>query len=66
MEGKTLYNVVNKDGSAEDFKVLKSAGEPLDNEALRVLKSVPKWIPGTHQGKLVRCTFVVPISFKKA
>ncbi|MDI9882532.1 M56 family metallopeptidase [Flectobacillus longus] len=67
MEGKTYIQfVVNKDGSAEDFKVLKSAGEPLDNEALRVLKSVPKWVSGTHQGKLVRCTFVVPISFKKA
>lgn len=67
MEGKTYIQfVVNKDGSTEDFKVVKSAGESLDNEAIRVLKSAPKWIPGTHQGKLVRCTFIVPISFKKA
>ena len=67
MEGKVYIQfVVNKDGSTEDYKVVKSAGEPLDNEALRVLKSVQKWVPGTHQDKLVRCTFVVPISFKKA
>jgi TonB family protein len=58
--------IVNTDGSADDFSVLKSTGDnDLDNEALRVLK-LAKWIPGKQSGRIVRSRFTVPINFELA
>ncbi len=58
--------IVNTDGSADDFAVLKSTGDnDLDNEALRVLKLV-RWIPGKQSGRVVRSRFTVPINFELA
>ena len=55
--------IVNTDGSASEFGVLKSTGDnDLDNEALRVLK-LAKWNPGKHGGKDVRSRFIVPVNF---
>jgi TonB family protein len=55
--------IVNTDGSANGFDVVRSTGDnDLDNEALRVLKLV-KWNPGKHKGKDVRSRFTVPVSF---
>ncbi|WP_081681383.1 M56 family metallopeptidase [Flectobacillus major] len=54
---------VNQDGGTEDYGILKGVGFGLDEEAIRVLKSAPKWIPGVHKGKTVRCRFTVPINF---
>ncbi len=55
--------IVNPDGSANEFSVLKSTGDnDLDNEALRVLK-LAKWNPGKHGGKDVKSRFTVPINF---
>ena len=57
--------IVNDDGSADDFAVLKSTGDnDLDNEALRVMKLVPKWTPGKQSGRTVRSRFTVPINFE--
>ncbi|WP_165823759.1 energy transducer TonB [Pseudochryseolinea flava] len=57
--------VVNKDGSLVDFQVVKkSASELLDKEAIRVLSTLPKWTPGSNQGKVVRTKFVLPVKFK--
>ena len=58
--------IVNTDGSASDFAVLKSAGYGFDEEALRVLKLAPKWIPGMQSGRIVRCRYIVPINFELA
>ena len=56
---------VNKDGSISDVVVTQSGGDPsLDKEAVRVLKSMPNWIPGKQQGKLVRVRYTAPITFK--
>jgi protein TonB len=55
---------VNKDGSIGDAKIRKSVSESLDKEALRVVKMMPKWIPGEQDGKKVRVSFTLPISFK--
>jgi len=56
--------IVNTDGSAIEFEVLKSTHDKdLDDEALRVMKIVPKWTPGKHGGKIVRSRFIVPINF---
>ncbi len=54
---------VNQDGSTSNFEILKSAGYGMDEEAVRVLKSVPKWEAGEQSGKKVNSKFTVPIHF---
>ena len=56
--------VVEKDGSIVESKVVKSVSPELDAEALRVVKAMPKWIPGEQRGKKVRVLFTLPVSFK--
>ena len=57
--------VVNKDGSIVDIEVVRSGGDPsLDKEAVRVIKSMPKWKPGQQRGKPVRVKYTVPVNFK--
>jgi len=56
--------VVEEDGKIGNMSVLKSSGfEDLDDEAMRVLKTMPTWIPGTQNNKPVRVFFNVPIAF---
>ncbi len=56
--------VVNKDGSLEQFNIRKSSGnENLDQEALRLMKMQPHYIPGTRQGKPVRAVIIIPVTF---
>ena len=56
--------IVESDGSLSDFKVLRGIGYGCDEEALRVVKSMPKWQPGMHRGKAVRVQYLVPVNFK--
>lgn len=65
-EGLTFVGfVVNEDGSLSDFKIQRSSGhQALDEEALRITKAMPNWIPGKQQGKAVKVSFVVPFNFK--
>lgn len=56
--------VIEKDGSITDVKVIRSVDPSLDKEAIRVIKSMPKWIPGKQRGKPVRVSYTVPINFK--
>ena len=64
VQGRVIVQfMVNKDGSTSDFKVLRSIHPLLDAEALRVLKTMPKWTPGTQKGQAVNAKFVVPVSF---
>ncbi|AWA30584.1 hypothetical protein HYN48_11050 [Flavobacterium magnum] len=56
-----LTFVVEKDGSVADIEIKKGVGKRLDQEAVRVLKSMPKWIPGTQEGVAVRTSFALPI-----
>ena len=56
--------VVERDGSISDVKVIKSVDPSLDKEAIRVLKSMPKWIPGKQNGSAVRVKYTVPVTFK--
>lgn len=53
--------VVEKDGSLSDIKVIRSIGYGTEDEVLRILKSMPKWIPGEQNGKKVRCSYLIPI-----
>ncbi|MBQ3187949.1 MAG: energy transducer TonB [Bacteroidaceae bacterium] len=65
-QGRTFVNfVVNTDGSIQDIAVLRSSGDvELDNEAVRVVSSMPKWKPGESQGKAVSVRFTLPITFR--
>lgn len=55
--------IVNQDGSTSNFDVLKSVGYGLDEEAIRVLKTIPQWTAGVHKGQKVNSRFTVPINF---
>ena len=59
-----LQFVVERDGSIGDIKVVKSVDPYLDKEALRVVKTMPKWKPGMQRGKPVRCRFTLPVRFR--
>ncbi|MGD9978657.1 MAG: energy transducer TonB [Bacteroidales bacterium] len=56
--------VVEKNGSVSNVKVIKGADALLNGEAIRVVKSSPRWTPGTNNGKLARVKFTIPIYFK--
>lgn len=56
--------VVTANGSIDDIEVRKSISPSLDKEAIRVVKSMPKWKPGEKGGKKVSCQYMLPITFK--
>ena len=55
--------VVDKSGSVTNVKVVRGVDKNLDAEAVRVIKSLPKYKPGKQRGKAVRVMFTVPINF---
>ena len=58
--------VVGKDGTVSDVYIEKSTGyDVLDNEAMRVVKSMPAWEPGKQKGKPVDVKYFVPITFRQ-
>lgn len=65
-EGRVIVQfVVRKDGSVSDVSVVRSVGNvSLDNEAVRVVSSMPKWNPGTQGGKPVNVQYTLPVQFK--
>lgn len=64
IQGKVFVNfVVDKDGSVTLAKVVRGVDPSIDKEALRVINSLPKWVPGKQGGHPVRVSFTVPISF---
>jgi protein TonB len=67
LKGKVFVTfVVEKDGSLTDIKVLRDIGYGTGKEAIRVLKSCPKWNPGEQNGKKVRVLYSLPISIQSA
>ena len=65
LEGRVFIKaVIEKDGSVSNAKVVKGIGTECDEEALRVIKLSPKWIPGKQRGKNVKVQVVIPIYFK--
>jgi protein TonB len=55
--------VVNFDGNLVNFAVVETGGEPFDNEVIRVLKKMPKWIFGKSNGENISAYFIVPVKF---
>lgn len=60
----TVQFVVEKDGSISDVHVLRGVDPSLDKEAVRVVKSMPRWTPGKQNGITVRVNYRVPVLFK--
>ncbi len=56
--------VVMKDGSIGEVKVAKGVSPELDAEALRCVKSMPKWMPGKQNGEAVNVKYTIPLSFR--
>lgn len=56
--------VIDKVGNVTKVTVAKGVDPYLDNEAMRVVKTLPKWTPGKQRGKPVPVTYIVPINFK--
>ena len=56
--------VVEKNGSISNVQVLRGVDPSLDREAVRVVKAMPKWNPGTQRGKPVRVKYNIPVTFK--
>ena len=57
--------VVEKDGSITSIKIVKSIDSLHDEDALRIIRKMPKWIPAKQNGNIVRCKILIPISYNK-
>ena len=65
IQGRVVVSfIVEKDGSLTDVKVIKSLDPAFDKEAVRVVKSMPKWEPGMWRGKPARVKYCIPIKFR--
>lgn len=64
IQGRVFVNfVVEPNGSVSNVKVLRGIGGGCDEEAIRVVQSMPKWTPGRQRGKAVRVSFNLPVRF---
>ena len=63
--GRVLVQfVIEKDGSISDVEIARGVFPSLDEEAIRVIKGMPRWNPGKQNGKAVRVKYVLPVSFR--
>ena len=64
IQGRVFVNfVVEPDGSVSNVTVLRGIGGGCDEEAVRVVKTMPRWTPGRQRGKAVRVSFNLPVRF---
>ena len=65
IEGRVIANfIVETDGTITNVKVIKKVSDEIDAEAVRLIKSMPKWKPGMQNGKPVRVKYTIPVSFR--
>ncbi len=65
IQGRVICQfVVNRDGSIVDVVVVRPVDQSLDKEAIRVIKSMPRWTPGRQRGKAVRVKYTLPVNFR--
>ena len=65
VQGRVVVGfVVERDGSITDVNILRSVDPSLDREAMRVVKSMPRWTPGKQNGSAVRVKYQVPVTFR--
>ena len=64
IQGKVMVRfIVEKDGTITNPIIVKMADPSLDKEALRLIKKMPRWIPGKNDGVAVRSYFICPLKF---
>ena len=64
VHGKVMVTfIIERDGSLSDVKVMRGLGSGCDEEAIRVIQSMPKWKPGKQRGKEVRTSMILPVTF---
>lgn len=64
IEGKVLVTfVINKLGEVEKARVMRSVCPSIDKEAIRIVSTLPKWIPGKMDGSPVNVSYTIPLSF---
>lgn len=61
-QGKILF-VIEKDGSLSNFNIIENISAENGQEAIKVLKKAPNWIPGKYNNRIVRSSYILPISF---
>jgi protein TonB len=64
ISGKVIVKfVVDKEGNIQDATIVRGIGAGCDEEALRVVRKMPRWKPGNQNGKAVNVFFQLPVSF---
>ena len=65
IQGRVFANfIVEPDGNLSDIKILRGIGGGCDEEAIRVIESMPKFIPGMQNGEAVRVSYTIPVIFR--
>ena len=65
VQGTILVNfIVEKNGSLSNVQAADGGAKVLSDEAIRVVKAMPRWTPGKQQGETVRCRFTIPVTFR--
>ena len=65
IEGRVILQfIVDEKGRLSDVKVARSVEPSLDAEAVRVVKSMPRWNPGIEKGKAVKVRYTLPVTFR--
>ena len=64
IQGKVVCSfIINQDGSVTDAEVVSGVDPSLDREALRIVRSMPKWTPGMQRVKAFRVKYTMPVIF---
>lgn len=61
----TCSFIINVDGSISDVQLVRSANSLLNQEAIRIFQSMPRWTPGRHDGRAVRVRKTESVSFRR-
>lgn len=65
IQGRVITQfIVEKDGSLSDIQIVRGVDPSLDKEAIRLIGSMPAWIPGTQRGNKVRVKYTLPVVFR--
>ena len=59
----SVYFTVDVDGSITDVNVLEKVDETLDKKAIEIVRNMPKWEPGTENGKPIKVQYAIPVRF---
>ncbi|XZF15573.1 energy transducer TonB [Chitinophagaceae bacterium MMS25-I14] len=65
IEGRVIVRfVINEAGGIEQVHLLRGIAPSCDNEALRVIRSMPPWSPAMYKGRKIKSVYVLPVTFR--